>query len=536
MPDVKVTVVDLDVNRINSWNSFDLPVSEPGLRELVSFTRDGIVSGISEFHVGQKKVTFDANHEELHGVLNGPNSLTTSRRPNLFFSNSVASAIQEADLIFLAVDTPAREGTGPDLSRFDAAVKMVGEHAKHDFIIVAKSTVPCGTAKNMHGLLSATVRPHVQFEVLSNPEFLAEGTAIRDLLDPDRVLIGSASTSRGLLAARKLAHIYAHWVPRGNIIRMSTVSCELTKLAANAMLAQRISSINALSALCENVGADISEVSHACGLDHRIGPHMLRASIGFGGSCFRKDILHLINIASTEGLDNVASFWNSVLSMNEHQKSRFATRIQSRIPIASTEKTIAILGFAFKAETNDTRDSAAAAVVRKLLESGYHVRIYDPEVKKAQIYLELQRDYGHLARKHSQVVVCSSAYEACKDDHAAAIMTEWRMFRYPPSHEENISLNRTCTTAKLNPLPTMDQDLSITVDGMVSGRKFLRWDRIVQLMVEPKYLFDGRNILDPSIEALGFKYEAIGKPGRQTTSAEFEAVAKPRRQSITATR
>ncbi|MCJ1474649.1 UDP-glucose 6-dehydrogenase 1 [Lambiella insularis] len=582
---VKVTVVDLDQCRINAWKSNTLPVSEPGLLELVHLARDAGPPRIPRSPLSGKKIAVDTARQVLTNR-DQRGSVPPHRQQNLFFSTSIESAIEEADLIFIAVETPARggdivHGSSPDLSRFNSAVEMVGQHAKQDFIIVTKSTVPCGTAQEVHRLLSKEVHPWIQFEVLSNPEFLAEGTAVHNLLEPDRVLIGSRSSIRGLLAARKLADVYANWVPRDKIVRMSSASCELSKLAANAMLAQRISSMNSLSILCEKVGADVAEVSHACGLDRRLGPYMLQASVGFGGSCFRKDLLHLINAASSRGLDEVAEYWESTINMNEHQKSRFVSSIKSRVPNASGDRTIAVLGFAFKAETNDTRDSAAALVVRELLNAGYHVRIYDPEVEEGHIWLELRRDHLSFNRNRSQAVVCSTPYEACDGAHAVAITTEWKEFFYTPSiagftpphdgmtagQDLDITIEHQVTKPRL-------QDIGITIEHQVTktirdfpvvlgngppsfeaagiwhdttakridysiqhiesrremqtwlgegkdgdlkaskagGRSRVRWEHVAQLMQEPRYIFDGRNVVDPCIQALGFKLEAIGKP------------------------
>lgn len=513
------------------------------------------------------------------------------RLHNLHFSTQIAEAVREADLIFIAVETPAQEGyaafgAAPNLGRFEAAVRMVGEVAEHDFILVQKSTVACGTVQRMSDLLYSTVRPGVQFEVLCNPEFLAEGTAIHNLLYPDRVLIGSAQTDRGLLAAGKLTDIYAAWVPREKILLMDSRSCELSKLAANAMLAQRISSINALSTICETLGADITEVSRACGLDHRLGRHMLKASVGFGGSCFRKDLLHLANLASSQGFDEVAEYWHSIHGINEFQKRRFVDRISSQLPNASRNMIIAILGFAFKAGTNDARDSAAVTVVEKLLLRGYHVRIYDPEVAEVHIWSELRKSSLQFKDTHERVAVSSTAYEACDGAHAVAILTEWEEFRYNPMpqgtsgtavvnddmvdedfdvlvHQDLYSTLSRSSGAALNKpqkLTANEQSCSTParqLDGVLDGsrsalvtnrtgilvngfaesvtqdyasfsvsaptdiiekpksaRASVHWDQIARIMQNPKFIFDGRNIVSRHVEALGFKLEAVGKSSR----------------------
>ncbi|KAK6074580.1 nucleotide sugar dehydrogenase [Seiridium cupressi] len=298
-PHIQVTVVDRDAGRINAWQSDTLPISEKGLLEIVQETRDG---------AGK------------------------SRRPNLHFTTQLERSIQQADVIMVSVDTPTkRGGTGSgycaDTGRLKEVVRAIAEYAKSNKIVVEKSTVPVGTGETIRGILNANARNGAAFEVLSNPEFLAEGTAVADLLCPDRILIGSPETSSGYAAAEALADVYAGWVPRSRIITMNLFSSELSKLAANAMLAQRISNMNALSVICEATGARVEEIAQAVGSDTRIGPHMLNSSFGFGGSCFKKDIRSLVYLCRCLGLDGVAAYWDAILDINEHQKSRTITRI-----------------------------------------------------------------------------------------------------------------------------------------------------------------------------------------------------------------
>lgn len=412
------------------------------------------------------------------------------RQKNLFFSTNVNEAIAEADLIFVAVNTPTKgTGTGAgkayELGWFEAAMRKIADIATSDKIIVEKSTVPVRTADSVRDVLSAIARPRVHFEILSNPEFLAEGTAVRDLLAPDRILIGSMQTESGLQAAEALSSVYAAWVPRERIINLNLWSSELAKLAANCLLAQRISSINSLSALCEATGADIDEVSYACGLDTRIGSKMLKASVGFGGSCFKKDVLCLVYIAESLHLPEVAAYWKSIVDINEYQKDRFTKRIISRLFNSLTNKKIAILGFAYKKNTADTRESAAITVMTNLAAEGAKLSIYDPKVKDDQIYQDLElsctstQEYWQL---RPNVTVCTDVYAACEEAHAVVILTEWDEFS-----------NKPCSNPKT---PQID------------------WTRIAKTMQRPMFLFDGRNILDaPALEDLGFRVECIGKPG-----------------------
>lgn len=393
--------------------------------------------------------------------------------------------------------------------------------------------------------LEANGRPGIHFEILSNPEFLAEGTAVSDLLYPDRILIGSLSTPAGSRAAASLADIYASWVPEDRIITMNLWSSELSKLAANALLAQRISSINALSAICEKTGANIDEVAYACGLDSRIGPRMLKAGPGFGGSCFKKDILSLVYISESLHLYEVASYWRSVVTINEYQKDRFAKRIISCFYNTLTRKRIAVLGFAYKKDTGDTRESAAIELVRLLAAEKARVAIYDPAVKEEQIWFELGKDGEPSGAIKENVEVCHSAYEACFAAHAVVILTEWEEFSnkssdLPMSHtpaaahrglrrnRPNLSrivttpstyISGVCARSETNlsdafvgsngiaPLKT-----SAAANSNGEHHKRLDWRRVAMGMEKPMFIFDGRNMLDPAkLGKLGFRVEAIGR-------------------------
>lgn len=362
-----------------------------------------------------------------------PRDGSPDRPPNLFFTTDVKASIAKADLIFLCVATPTKytgigSGRAADLVYIESATRMIAEAATSDKIVVEKSTVPCKTAASIREILSAVGKPDVHFDILSNPEFLAEGTAIRNLEQPDRLLIGSLTTDRGLRAAASLVDVYAEWVPRERIVTMHLWSSEMAKLAANALLAQRISSINALSAICESTGADIDEVAYAVGLDKRIGPKMLKSSVGFGGSCFRKDVLNLVYIAQTLHLPEVAVYWEQVVEMNEYQKRRFSKRIVSCLYTTLTDKRVAVLGFAYKKDTGDTRESAAISIVNNLVAEKADVRIYDPKVEADAIWMELQWTSPNFADTQKRVTVCKTAYEACEDAHAAVIATEWDEF------------------------------------------------------------------------------------------------------------
>ena len=381
-PGVDATVVDMNAARIAAWNSGRLPVYEPGLEEIV---------------------------REVRGR-------------NLTFSTDVGGAIRRADMIFVCVNTPTKDyglgaGRAADLSYVEAVARTIAEHAHGPKIIVEKSTIPVKTAESILAILGANTRG-IRFQVLSNPEFLAEGTAINDLQNPDRVLIGGERSAEGDAAVKALVDIYASWVPRERIITTSLWSSELSKLVANAFLAQRIASINSISAVCEATGADVDEVAHVIGRDSRIGPKFLQASVGFGGSCFQKDILNLVYLCGHFGLAEVAAYWESVVQMNDYQKKRFTARIVRTLFNTVAEKKIAVLGFAFKKNTNDTRESAAIAVCRDLLAEHARLSVYDPKVDPADIRRELA---GAGGAADARLSIAADAYEACEKAHAVVL-------------------------------------------------------------------------------------------------------------------
>ncbi|KAI9868314.1 MAG: UDP-glucose 6-dehydrogenase 1 [Trichoglossum hirsutum] len=429
-PSIQVTIADQNAERIEAWKSNKLPIYEPGLDHIVSTARDGVVSPLiqpADSGNGGNPVTDRGDcNEEILG------SLDLGHTPNLFFTTDVTSAIAKADLIFVCVNTPTKKsGIGKDhacdLKYFEAATRKIAEAATSDKIIVEKSTVPCRTAQRMREILEANCNPGVKFEVLSNPEFSSEGSAVSDLLNPDRVLIGSDTSATGANAAARLSHIYS-WVPRDRIVFMSLWSSELSKLAANALLAQRISSINALSAICEATGANINEISYACGLDRRIGPHMLKASVGFGGSCFRKDILSLVYLAESLHLSEVADYWRSVVAMNEYQKCRLTRRIIHCLFDTLTDKKITILGFSYKKDTCDTRETPAITLVRNILAERSKISIYDPQVLERQIWQELVEGGSKLEELKNRITIHHDVYEACEGADAVIVATEWDEF------------------------------------------------------------------------------------------------------------
>ena len=428
-PDIQVSVVDVNVQRIAAWNSGELPVYEPGLDEVVE----------------------------------------QARGRNLFFSNDVEGAIAAADIIFVSVGTPTKHqgigaGRAADLRYVESAARLIARVSNGPKIIVEKSTIPVKTAEAIKTILAANSK-NGQFQVLSNPEFLAEGTAIEDLTEPDRVLIGGEETPGGQKAVETLVSVYARWVPRERILTTNLWSSELSKLVANAFLAQRISSINSISALCEATGADVDEVGNAIGKDSRIGPKFLKASVGFGGSCFQKDILNLTYLCGHFGLPQVAAYWDSVVKINDWQKLRFAERIVKELFNTITGKKIAILGFAFKKDTNDTRETAAIAVCRALLAEGAEVAVYDPKVPEEQILSDVLGE-----KKNSQLKVCASAAEAADGAHAIAVLTEWDEF------------------------------------------KTLDYNAFYEGMPKPAFVFDGRNILPHrKLREICFRVFPIGK-------------------------
>ncbi|MEO6568912.1 MAG: UDP-glucose 6-dehydrogenase [Opitutaceae bacterium] len=429
-PNIEVRVVDMNVARIAAWNSDTLPIYEPGLDEVVKKTRG----------------------------------------KNLIFSTDVHGAIKAADIIFVAVNTPTKTygvgaGRAADLRFIESVARTIAEHANGPKIIVEKSTIPVKTAETIKDILSANSNGY-KFEVLSNPEFLAEGTAVVDLQMPDRVLIGGERTPGGEVAIQTLVDVYAHWVPRDRIITTNLWSSELSKLVANAFLAQRISSINSISALCEATGADVDEVANAIGKDSRIGPKFLKSSVGFGGSCFQKDILNLVYLCEHFGLPEVSSYWEAVVKMNDWQKRRFATKIVRSLFNSVAEKKIAVFGFAFKKDTNDTRESAAISVVRDLLAEQARVVVYDPKVPAD----EIRFDVLGKGKDDPRLTIAKSAYEAAEGAHAIAVVTEWDEF------------------------------------------KKLDYVKIFAGMQKPAFLFDGRNIVDlAKLREIGFRTYGIGK-------------------------
>jgi len=433
-PDIRVDVVDINEERIAAWNSEQLPIYEPGLDDVVS----------------------------------------TARGRNLFFSTDVEDAIAGADIIFVSVGTPTKTygmgaGRAADLCYIEGAARMIAKVAKGPKIIVEKSTIPVRTAEAMRTILSANSKDG-KFQVLSNPEFLAEGTAISDLENPDRILIGGGKTPEDKEALDTLASVYERWIPADRIIKTNLWSSELSKLVANAFLAQRISSINSISALCENTGADVDEVARAIGMDSRIGAKFLKASVGFGGSCFQKDILNLVYLSEHFGLPEVAAYWNTVITMNDWQKSRFSQKIVQSLFNTVRGKRIAVWGFAFKKDTNDTRESASIYLCRDLLMEGAEIALYDPQVSESNINQELV--YAGVPQEiiEKQLVITSSCEEAAKEAHGVAVLTEWDEF------------------------------------------KEADFDSILTHMFKPAFIFDGRNALDHDLlKSKGFEVYSIGK-------------------------
>ncbi|KAJ4841153.1 hypothetical protein Tsubulata_016913, partial [Turnera subulata] len=444
-PSIEVVVVDISVPRITAWNSDQLPIYEPGL--------DGVVKAC--------------------------------RGKNLFFSTDVEKHVMEADIVFVSVNTPTKTrglgaGKAADLTYWESAARMIADVSKSDKIVVEKSTVPVKTAEAIEKILTHNSKG-IKFQILSNPEFLAEGTAIDDLFKPDRVLIGGRETPEGQKAVKALKDVYAQWVPEDRILTTNLWSAELSKLAANAFLAQRISSVNAMSALCEATGADVTQVSYAVGKDSRIGPKFLNASVGFGGSCFQKDILNLVYICECNGLPEVAEYWKQVIKINDYQKNRFVNRVVSSMFNTVSGKKIAILGFAFKKDTGDTRETPAIDVCKGLLGDKATLSIYDPQVTEDQIQRDLTMnkfDWDHPLHLQpmsptavKQVAVTWDAYEATKGAHGICILTEWDEF------------------------------------------KTLDYKRIFDNMQKPAFVFDGRNVVNADqLREIGFIVYSIGKP------------------------
>ena len=437
-PSIKVIVVDKNQARIDAWNSknlANLPIFEPGLDIVVGEARDR----------------------------------------NLFFSTEIDSSINEADMIFISVNTPTKnygigKGMAADLQFVELCARQIAKVSQSDKIVVEKSTLPVKTAAAIKDILENN-GSGIKFEILSNPEFLAEGTAIEDLKDPDRVLIGGDQTESGIKAIKALVDIYAAWIPNDKIITTNLWSSELSKLTANAFLAQRVSSINALTELCESTGANIDEIANAIGTDSRIGSKFLKASVGFGGSCFQKDILNLVYICKSLGLNEAADYWQQVITMNNHQRSRFSRQIIKSLYGTVAGKKIGILGWAFKKDTNDTRESAAIYIADALIEEHANIQVFDPKVSQLQIHSDINGLNTRSSIKNDKfLAIKNDPYQALKDTHAIAIITEWDEF------------------------------------------KSYNWQRIYDGMQKPAFVFDGRNIIDKDkLEKIGFKVKLIGK-------------------------
>tara|TARA_B100000900_G_C20588942_1_gene720833 strand:+ start:108 stop:1562 length:1455 start_codon:yes stop_codon:yes gene_type:complete len=443
-PDIKITVVDVSDDKINLWNSEDLnnlPIYEPGLDEIISQTRDR----------------------------------------NLFFSTDIDTAINEAQMIFIAVNTPTKQygigkGMAADLKYVEQSARKIAEIATTNKIVVEKSTLPVRTAEAIQAIFKSTNKKN-SFEVISNPEFLAEGTAIKDLFKSDRVIIGGDPTPSGNKAVDILVGIYSRWIDKDKIITTNIWSSELTKLVSNAFLAQRISSINSISAICEVTGADVDEVALAVGKDHRIGEKFLKTSVGFGGSCFQKDILNLVYLARSYNLNEVGDYWEQVIIMNNYQRNRFADKISTSLFRTLTDKKVGFLGWAFKKGTNDSRESAAIYVADKLLLDGAILHVFDPKVKTKKIIYDLKfiwekRNYSEkkIDNLLKRIFIRKSPCDTIDKAHAVAILTEWDEF------------------------------------------KNIDWEKKFNKMKKPAFLFDGRNILDKNkIEDIGFKLFQLGK-------------------------
>ena len=425
-PDRKVIVVDINAERIAAWNSadYDLPIYEPGLVDVV---------------------------KEVRGK-------------NLFFSTDIEGAVKECDIIFVGVNTPTKmfgrgAGRASDLQYWEATAREIKRFANGDKIIVEKSTLPVRTAAAMEAILND--HAEYEFTVLSNPEFLAEGTAIRDLIEPDRVLIGGPQTESGFAAINEVVDIYAAWVEREKILTTNVWSAELTKLAANAFLAQRVSSINAIAGLCEATGADVDEVAKVVGADSRIGPKFLKAGPGFGGSCFKKDVLNLVYLCESFGLHTAAEYWMGVIKMNDHQQERIVSRLFKEMFNTLANKKIALLGFAFKADTGDTRETPAGTVARLLADEHVRLTITDPKALE-----NAKKDLADLEGVSYEL----DEYKAVEEADAVVVMTDWR--HYP----------------------------------------MLDWQKIFDSMRKPALVFDTRNCLDGAkLKEIGFKVLNIGK-------------------------
>lgn len=438
-PHIDVYVVDSSKERVREWNSSKIPIYEPGLDELIS----------------------------------------ERRGKNLFFSDNVGGQIELADIIFISVNTPTKNyglgrGRAADMTNLENVARLIAKHSKADKIVVEKSTVPVKAAECIMGILQANGSQNIKFDVLSNPEFMAEGTAIEDLLFPDRILIGgNMESSSGKAAITALKNIYLNWVDESKIILTNCWSSELSKLVANAFLAQRLSSINSIATICEYTGADIDEVAKAVGADSRIGSSYLKASIGFGGSCFRKDVLNLVYLCECLNLHEIAAYWYQVIEMNSYHCKRTSSRIITCLHNTVSQKHIAILGFSFKANTGDTRESPAKYICRELLQDAAILKIYDPKVSPKDIERELATDS---IPWQDRLIMADDPYEAARSSHALVICTDWQEFNE------------------------------------------LDFEKIYTIMKKPALVFDGRRMTDRAkLKAIGFNVETIGtasKPKR----------------------
>ncbi|KAK3682242.1 hypothetical protein B0T22DRAFT_386703 [Podospora appendiculata] len=540
-PQVMVNVVDLNDQRVAHWNSAHLPIHEDGLLKVVRTARDGTLE----------------TTVSLPGLAS-PVELK-ARQPNLVFSTKVVEAIAEADIVFICVNTPTKThglgaGSMADVSAVESATRTVAKNAREGTIIVEKSTVPCGTARMIQDILRYH-RPEISFEVLSNPEFLAEGTAVENLMQPDRILIGSAQTLPGLRAAAALKNVYAAWVPAARIVTVNTFSSELAKLVANTMLAQRISSINAVSAICEEIGlgADVDDVSLAIGKDTRIGRKFLQAGVGFGGSCFEKDILNLAYLARELHLDVVADYWLGVLRINEYQRQRFARNVVRELNGTLRGKKIAVLGFAFKDGTNDTRNSIAVHIIKSLAEEmPREIAIFDPGCASDEILEEIEK-IGLSLSQLERIKICTGWRDSVQDASAICVLTQWEQFRgvqvgrpvkaagkavktvddamirsiqdeslsemgiltLEDLASQDISAASDNPLGRLKPLSPCPEGCSHCGTGAGStpdGGEMVDWVEVASMMQEPRWVFDGRNVVNLlELEGLGFKVRGIGK-------------------------
>ncbi|KAK4225169.1 putative UDP-glucose 6-dehydrogenase [Podospora fimiseda] len=543
-PNISVNVVDLNEQRIACWNSAHLPIHEDGLLRVVRVARDGTLG---------TTVALPGSSIDLQ-----------ARQPNLIFSTNVIGTIEEADIVFICVNTPTKTqglgaGSMADVSAVESATRTVAKHAKEGAIIVEKSTVPCGTARMIQDILRY-YRPDTEFQVLSNPEFLAEGTAVENLMRPDRILIGSAQTLAGLQAAATLRDVYAAWVSTERIITVNTFSSELAKLIANTMLAQRISSINAVSAMCEEIGlgADVDDVSLAIGKDVRLGPKFLQAGVGFGGSCFEKDILNLAYLARELHLDVVADYWLAILRINEHQRQRFARNIVRELNGSLRGKKIAVLGFAFKDGTNDTRNSIAVHIIKSLAaEMPREIAIFDPGCASDEIIEEVEK-VGLSSAQLEKIRICCSWRECVQEASATCILTQWKQFRgrqlgnsaagaekaaagttdnrfvnlkrgkgqivdemrileleeIARQHQASESSSKEDPLGRLRPLKECPEGCGHCAVGLGGAHleEAVDWVEVAAMMQEPRWVFDGRNVVNRlELEGLGFKVRGIGK-------------------------